>query len=99
MLAPTRLTPVQDTVTGFLLAGVGNVDYKRNSNFLVVDSSTGESRASCSRPSFSHDDAETRQADIEAAFKAFSKRDDIAIILINQHVRWPWSLYCAIFDM
>ena len=29
----------QDTVTGFLLAGVGNVDAKRKSNFLIVDNS------------------------------------------------------------
>ena len=31
---------LQDTVTGFLLAGVGNIDVKRKTNFLVVDSST-----------------------------------------------------------
>merc|ERR1712228_338966 len=30
----------EDTVTGMLLAGVGNVDVRRNSNFLVVDSKT-----------------------------------------------------------
>jgi len=30
----------EDTVTGFLLAGVGNVDLRRNKNFLVVDSKT-----------------------------------------------------------
>lgn len=29
----------QDTVTGFLLAGVGNVDLRRKSNFLVVSES------------------------------------------------------------
>lgn len=29
----------QDTVTGFLLAGVGNVDLRRKSNFLVVTES------------------------------------------------------------
>ncbi len=33
----------EDTVTGFLLAGVGNVDTKRKSNFLVVDSKTTQS--------------------------------------------------------
>ena len=32
----------EDTVTGFLLAGVGNVDAKRKSNFLVVDSKTSQ---------------------------------------------------------
>lgn len=29
----------QDTVTGFLLAGVGHVDLRRNSNFLIVNDS------------------------------------------------------------
>jgi hypothetical protein len=29
----------QDTITGFLLAGVGNVDLRRKSNFLIVDQS------------------------------------------------------------
>lgn len=36
----TRLTALQDTVTGFLLAGVGDVNAKRQANFLVVDKST-----------------------------------------------------------
>ena len=30
---------VQDTVTGFLLAGVGNVDVRKKCNYLIVDSS------------------------------------------------------------
>jgi len=30
----------EDTVTGMLLAGIGNVDARRTSNFLVVDSRT-----------------------------------------------------------
>jgi len=29
----------QDTVTGFLLTGVGNVDSRKKKNFLVVDGS------------------------------------------------------------
>ena len=32
-------TPMQDTITGFLLAGVGNVDMRKKKNFLIVDSS------------------------------------------------------------
>ena len=32
-------TLLQDTVTGFLLAGVGNVDLRRKTNYLVVDNS------------------------------------------------------------
>ncbi|KAL9250563.1 V-type proton ATPase subunit F-like protein [Drosera capensis] len=30
----------EDTVTGFLLAGVGNVDFRRKTNYLIVDSKT-----------------------------------------------------------
>eukprot|EP00271_Cylindrocystis_brebissonii_P010950 TRINITY_DN27499_c0_g1_i1.p1 TRINITY_DN27499_c0_g1~~TRINITY_DN27499_c0_g1_i1.p1 ORF type:complete len:146 (+),score=20.48 TRINITY_DN27499_c0_g1_i1:48-440(+) len=30
----------EDTITGFLLAGVGNVDVRRKQNYLVVDSKT-----------------------------------------------------------
>lgn len=30
----------EDTVTGFLLAGVGNVDLRKNTNFLVVNDKT-----------------------------------------------------------
>ncbi|KXZ47529.1 hypothetical protein GPECTOR_34g688 [Gonium pectorale] len=57
----------EDTITGFLLAGVGNVDLRKKKNYLVVDSKTSP-RA------------------IEAAFKEFTSRDDIAVILISQQV-------------
>ena len=57
----------EDTITGFLLAGVGEVDLRRRANFLVVDGKT------------------TVRA-IEQAFKDFSARDDIAIILISQPI-------------
>eukprot|EP00245_Coleochaete_scutata_P003598 TRINITY_DN15309_c0_g1_i1.p1 TRINITY_DN15309_c0_g1~~TRINITY_DN15309_c0_g1_i1.p1 ORF type:complete len:127 (-),score=15.95 TRINITY_DN15309_c0_g1_i1:584-964(-) len=57
----------EDTITGFLLAGVGNVDLRRKTNYLVVDSKTT-----------------TRQ--IEDAFKEFTAREDIAIVLISQYV-------------
>ena len=29
----------EDTVTGFLLAGIGEIDAKKNGNFLVVNAS------------------------------------------------------------
>ena len=35
----------QDTITGFLLAGVGNVDLRRKSNFLIVDQSASAQAA------------------------------------------------------
>ncbi|OMO55383.1 ATPase, V1 complex, subunit F, eukaryotic [Corchorus capsularis] len=57
----------EDTVTGFLMAGVGNVDLRRKTNYLIVDSKT------------------TVKA-IEDAFKEFTTREDVAIILISQYV-------------
>ncbi|KAJ3693011.1 hypothetical protein LUZ60_012106 [Juncus effusus] len=57
----------EDTVTGFLLAGVGNVDIRRKTNYLIVDN-------------------KTTQKQIEDAFKEFTARDDIAIVLISQYV-------------
>ena len=56
----------QDTVTGFLLAGVGHRTAK-GSNFLVV------------KP-------DTKLQSIEEAFAQFSTREDVGIVLINQHI-------------
>ncbi|KAF8062642.1 VHA-F [Scenedesmus sp. PABB004] len=57
----------EDTITGFLLAGVGDVDLRKRSNFLVVDGKT------------------TVRA-VEAAFRDFTSRDDVAIVLISQPI-------------
>ncbi|KAF5937437.1 hypothetical protein HYC85_024943 [Camellia sinensis] len=55
----------EDTVTRFLLAGVGNVDLRRKTNYLIVDSKTTVKQ-------------------IEDAFKEFTTREDIAIVMISQ---------------
>ncbi|XP_019178598.1 PREDICTED: V-type proton ATPase subunit F-like isoform X1 [Ipomoea nil] len=57
----------EDTVTGFLMAGVGNMDLRRKTNYLIVDSKTTVKQ-------------------IEDAFKEFTTREDIAIVLISQYV-------------
>lgn len=57
----------EDTVTGFLLAGVGNVDVRRKANYLVVDQ-------------------KTTLKQIETAYKEFTTREDVAVILISQYV-------------
>ncbi|KAH9947702.1 vacuolar ATP synthase [Amylocystis lapponica] len=57
----------QDTITGMLLAGIGNVGQDKKSNFMIVDSKTEVSA-------------------IENTFEEFTQRQDIAILLINQHV-------------
>lgn len=57
---------LQDTVTGFILAGIGHRT-ANNSNFLIVNQ-------------------ETKIQQVEDAFKSLSSRDDVGIILINQHV-------------
>lgn len=58
----------EDTVTGFLLAGIGQRDDKGKVNFLVVDPER------------------TKHDDIVGAFKAFSARDDVSVILITQTI-------------
>ncbi|EED88654.1 v-type H+ transporting ATPase, partial [Thalassiosira pseudonana CCMP1335] len=56
----------EDTVTGFLLAGIGHRTAD-STNFLIVKQ-------------------DTPTPVIESTLKAFTQRDDIGIILINQHV-------------
>mmetsp|Transcript_10681 Transcript_10681/g.15065 ORF Transcript_10681/g.15065 Transcript_10681/m.15065 type:complete len:116 (+) Transcript_10681:83-430(+) len=56
----------EDTVTGFLLAGVGHRTAD-STNFLIVKS-------------------DTKLSQVEEAFLNFSQRDDVGIILINQHI-------------
>ncbi|KAA6423493.1 MAG: Vacuolar ATP synthase subunit F [Trebouxia sp. A1-2] len=80
----------EDTVTGFLLAGVGNVDLRRKSNFLVVTESEYLAAMLIQMPlaslTESRADAETSVKTIEDAFKEFTNREDIAIIMINQYI-------------
>ncbi|WFD16685.1 H(+)-transporting V1 sector ATPase subunit F [Malassezia arunalokei] len=58
----------EDSTTGFILAGIGDVNKDGERNFFVVDNKTPTS-------------------DIEDAFNKFTKeRNDIAIVLINQHI-------------
>ncbi|XWS31498.1 hypothetical protein CRYUN_Cryun23aG0081400 [Craigia yunnanensis] len=57
----------QTTLVGFLLAGVGNIDLRRKTNYLIVDSKTTVKQ-------------------IEDAFKEFTAREDIAVVLISQYV-------------
>ena len=65
----------QDTVTGFLLAGVGHRTAS-STNFLVV------------KP-------DTATAVVEASFTDLTNREDIGIVLINQHVRRSTSRSCS----
>lgn len=76
----------EDSVTGLLLAGVGQVSNEagKETNFLTVIP------------------GKTSTDDIEEAFDKFtSKRDDIAILLINQHladlIRYKVDNYTAAF--
>ena len=57
----------EDTVVGFMLGGIGQLNKARKPNYFIVEKST-------------------TAAEIEEVFKTFVSRDDIAIILINQHV-------------
>lgn len=58
----------EDTITGMLLAGVGQVETTSQKNFFVVDGKTSDDQ-------------------VDKAFDDYvSNRDDIAILLINQHI-------------
>eukprot|EP00047_Mylnosiga_fluctuans_P001512 m.220676 g.220676 ORF g.220676 m.220676 type:complete len:126 (+) comp10432_c0_seq1:46-423(+) len=57
----------EDTVTGFLLGGIGELNSSKNGNYLIVNKDTPVSH-------------------IDETFRSFLKRDDIAIILINQNI-------------
>ena len=76
----------QDTITGFMLAGVGDVDSKKQTNYLTVTSSTSNA-IRIPRLWATLLVAETSVQQIEDAFTRFTKRKDVSIILINQHVR------------
>lgn len=76
----------EDSVTGLLLAGVGQVSNEsgKETNFLTVVP------------------GKTTKEDIAEAFDKFtSERDDIAILLINQHlaelIRYKVDNYTAAF--
>ncbi|CDJ33509.1 vacuolar ATP synthase subunit f, putative [Eimeria mitis] len=56
----------EDTVAGFLMAGIGMRDGMGRTNFLVVD-------------------AKTKRQEVERAFHEFTHRNDVGIVLINQH--------------
>ncbi|KAI0257419.1 vacuolar ATP synthase subunit F [Lactifluus subvellereus] len=55
-----------DTITGLLLAGIGQVTQGKK-NFFIVE-------------------PKTEIHSIETAFSEFTEREDIAILLINQHI-------------
>ena len=61
----------EDTVTGFLLAGTGQVDAagteREQRNFFIVDD-------------------RTPQSELERAFARLTSRTDVSILLITQHV-------------
>ena len=97
--------PSQDTITGLLLAGTGHIDGRGKKNFMVVDSSAfsflslpnrivislDPPSQDCALTVLLLDSAETSPSTIESAFAEFTERNDIAILLINQHVSCPFQ--------
>jgi len=57
----------EDTCTGLLLGGIGEMDSKRDTNYLVVDKDTPLDL-------------------VEERFKLYLARQDVAIIMVNQHI-------------
>ena len=77
----------QDSITGLLLAGIGHVNEQQKKNFLVVDASTCIEFGNYHRAWSVVTLLETQISTIEAAFQEFTERKDVAILLINQHVK------------
>lgn len=72
----------EDTVVGFLLGGVGELNKVSISEVLEIFIIDFQAR----KPNYLIVDKQTAVQEIEEAFKGFCARDDIAIILINQHI-------------
>ena len=98
---PTDGDDEQDSVTGLLLAGVGvcgTIQTAKGGGY-ANDPSKHVTPAPDSQKNFLVVDAKTENAAIEAAFDLFTtERKDIGILLINQHVRWHFSLNWAFGD-
>lgn len=73
-----RLLLLQDTVTGLLLVGIGEISDKDGSNYYIVDKSSSIHKLA------NFVDSKTKE--IEDVFNSFIKRTDIGIIVINQFV-------------
>jgi len=69
-----------DTVTGFLLGGVGQRDDKNQVNYLAVDSER------------------TTHDDLVAAFKNFTSRKDVAIVMITQSIAQEIRYLISAYD-
>ena len=76
-------------MTGVLLAGVGHIDGRQKKNFLIVDNSRYPTPIALLSSDLSVY-KETQVSVIESTFQEFTERKDIAILLINQHVRSPY---------
>lgn len=75
----------EDTVTGMLLAGIGSISSELNKE-----------------KNFVVVDSKTNDEDIEKSFELFTEtRDDIAILLINQHlaekIRYKVDIFTKLF--
>eukprot|EP01111_Echinosteliopsis_oligospora_P018989 TRINITY_DN897_c0_g1_i1.p1 TRINITY_DN897_c0_g1~~TRINITY_DN897_c0_g1_i1.p1 ORF type:complete len:122 (-),score=31.99 TRINITY_DN897_c0_g1_i1:31-396(-) len=66
----------EDTITGFLLAGVGHKDKKRQENFLLVDNKTSQARIEQAFRDFT-----TKREDIAIVLISQKIADDIRHLL------------------
>uniref|UniRef100_A0A2K5M047 V-type proton ATPase subunit F n=1 Tax=Cercocebus atys TaxID=9531 RepID=A0A2K5M047_CERAT len=72
----------EDTVTGFLLGGIGELNKNRHPNFLVVEKDTTINEIEDTFNPSQHDPPLWDEIDSWQ----FLNRDDIGIILINQYI-------------
>lgn len=74
----------EDTVTGFLLAGVGDNRVSLSSSPDTV--AEGSKGGNVAQPNYFVVNPSTPLSDIEAAFTDMTTRNDIGIIVICQHI-------------
>lgn len=88
---------MQDTITGFLLAGVGDVDFKKRSNFLQVTDTTAVKEIESAFRDFTtyvltkfylfrHKDTTLSCWITDGEHVVACRREDIAIVLISQFI-------------
>ncbi|KAL4471633.1 hypothetical protein ABPG74_008526 [Tetrahymena malaccensis] len=78
-----------DTVTGFLLTGIGDRNLKGQSNFLVVQPGKKfivQNKHEIILIIIKYIQLDTKEKLVEDTFNGFLKNGDIAVILVSQHV-------------
>ncbi|EUD67247.1 ATP synthase (F/14-kDa) subunit [Plasmodium inui San Antonio 1] len=78
----------EDSVVGFLLAGIGFRDGLGKKNFFIVNSKVSEYYLTTSFDEIREDGnkEETNKTEIEEVFKEYTSKNDCGVLLMNQQI-------------